>query len=102
MTTKENIIETLKSNKLKLAKFCIRSVGLFGSYIRGEQSSESDIDLLIDFEAEKENNASYIFFDRKYRKINSWVGNPRIAIRRIEVYFNYFSKHLLHTFYRAN
>ncbi len=55
MTTKDNILKTLKSNKLKLMKFGIRSVGLFGSYIRGEQSSESDIDLLIDFEPEKEN-----------------------------------------------
>jgi uncharacterized protein len=55
MTTSENILKTLKSNKQKLTKFGIRSVGLFGSYIRGEQSSESDIDLLIDFEPEKEN-----------------------------------------------
>ena len=55
MTTKENILKTLKSNKLKLSKFGIRNVGLFGSYIRNEQSSGSDIDLLIDFEPEKEN-----------------------------------------------
>jgi len=55
MTTKENILKTLKSNKLKFSKLGIRNVGLFGSYIRNEQSSESDIDLLIDFEPEKEN-----------------------------------------------
>ena len=55
MTTKENILKTLKLNKLKLSKLGIRNVGLFGSYIRNEQSSESDIDLLIEFEPEKEN-----------------------------------------------
>lgn len=55
MTTKENILKTLKSNKLKFSKLGIRNVGLFGSYIRNEQSSDSDIDLLIDFEPEKEN-----------------------------------------------
>jgi predicted nucleotidyltransferase len=60
MTTKEKILETLKSNKLKLAKFGIRNVGLFGSYMRNEQSSESDIDLLIDFEPEKENFDNYM------------------------------------------
>ena len=60
MTTKDNILNTLKSNKLKLAKFGIRNVGLFGSYIRNEQSSESDIDLLIDFEPEKENFDNYM------------------------------------------
>ncbi len=55
MTTRESILKTLKSNKLKLSEFGIRSVGLFGSYIRGEKTRESDIDLLIDFEPEKEN-----------------------------------------------
>lgn len=55
MTTKENILERLKRNKAKLSNLGIRKVGLFGSYIRNEQNSNSDIDLLIDFEPEKEN-----------------------------------------------
>ncbi len=55
MTTKDKIIELLKSHKSELSKFGIRNVGLFGSYIRNEQSSQSDIDLLIDFEPDKEN-----------------------------------------------
>jgi uncharacterized protein len=55
MTTRDIILKTLKANKLKLSKFGIRNVGLFGSYLRNEQSSESDIDLSIDFEPEKEN-----------------------------------------------
>lgn len=55
MITKDIILQTLKSNKPKLARLGIRKVGLFGSYIRNEQSNDSDIDLLIDFEPEKEN-----------------------------------------------
>lgn len=55
MTTREYILFTLKSNKSRLKKFDIRNVGLFGSYGRNEQSENSDIDLLIDFEPEKEN-----------------------------------------------
>jgi len=55
MTTKEDIISTLKSHKLALSKFGVRTLGLFGSYSRNEQSEKSDIDLLIDFEPEKEN-----------------------------------------------
>lgn len=55
MLTKDNILDTLRVNKHKLRKFGIRDVGLFGSHINNEQSSESDIDLLIDFEPEKEN-----------------------------------------------
>jgi predicted nucleotidyltransferase len=60
MTSKENILNTLKSNKLKLSEFGISKVGLFGSYIRNEQASGSDIDLLIDFEPEKENFDNYM------------------------------------------
>jgi predicted nucleotidyltransferase len=69
MTTKDNILKTLKSNKLKLTKFGISSVGLFGSYIRGEQSSESDIDLLIDFELEKENFDNFMAVCDLFEKI---------------------------------
>ena len=71
MTTKDNILKTLKSNKLKLSKLGIKSVGLFGSYIRNEQSGKSDIDLLIDFDPEKENfdnyMAAYDLFEKLFK-----------------------------------
>lgn len=69
MTTKDNILKTLKSNKRKLSEFGIRNVGLFGSYIRNEQSSDSDIDLLIDFEPEKENFDNYMAVYDLFEKI---------------------------------
>ena len=47
MTTKENILNTLRLYKLELSNFGIRNVGLFGSYSRNEQSKNSDIDLLV-------------------------------------------------------
>jgi predicted nucleotidyltransferase len=44
---------------------------LFGSYSRNEQSSESDIDLLIDFEPAKENfdnfMAVYDLFEKLFK-----------------------------------
>jgi hypothetical protein len=55
MKTKESILQLLKSNKAEFLKFGILTVGLFGSYIRNEQNDKSDIDLLIDFEPDKEN-----------------------------------------------
>ena len=60
MTTKENIIAALKSHKPELSKFGVRNIGLFGSYMRNEYSEKSDIDLLIDFEPEKENFDNYM------------------------------------------
>ncbi len=54
MTTRENILSALSSRKSELSKFGIRKLGLFGSYIRNEQNSNSDIDVLVDFEPEAE------------------------------------------------
>jgi len=60
MTTKENIIATLKFHKLALSEFGVQHIGLFGSYLSNKQSDKSDIDLLIDFEPEKENFDNYM------------------------------------------
>ena len=54
MTTKENIISVLKTHKSELSRYGVSTIGLFGSYLRNEQSKRSDIDLLIDFEPDKE------------------------------------------------
>jgi uncharacterized protein len=60
MTTKENIISILKSHKSELSKYGVSNIGLFGSYLRDEQSKKSDIDLIIDFDPEKENFDNYM------------------------------------------
>jgi predicted nucleotidyltransferase len=67
MTTKENILNTIKAHKSELSRFGIHEIGLFGSYVRDEQSPESDIDILIDFEPDKESfdnlMATYDYFE---------------------------------------
>lgn len=55
MTSKEIIIRKLKQHKRDLYHLGVREIGLFGSYIRDEQTSKSDIDILVDFEPEQEN-----------------------------------------------
>ena len=60
MTTKENILSILKAHKFELSKFGVSEIGLFGSYLHNEQCAKSDIDLLIDFEPEKENFDNYM------------------------------------------
>lgn len=47
--TKEDILQFLRDKKEYLAhNFGVRSIGLFGSYVRGEATKESDIDLVVD------------------------------------------------------
>jgi uncharacterized protein len=60
MTTKENILTILRNHKPQFSKLGVASIGLFGSYVRNEQSSKSDIDFLVDFEPEKENFDNYM------------------------------------------
>jgi hypothetical protein len=60
MTTKDNILSILKKIKPVLSKFGVSNIGLFGSYLHDKQTSKSDIDLLIDFDPEKENFDNYM------------------------------------------
>jgi hypothetical protein len=49
--TRDQILSFLSQNKkLFQDKFHIVRIGLFGSYARGEQNINSDIDLLVEFE----------------------------------------------------
>lgn len=48
--TLEQIIAILAEHRDDLAsRYHLRSLGVFGSYVRGEQCPESDIDVLADF-----------------------------------------------------
>lgn len=71
MTTKDYILSTIKTHKVELKKFGIQNIGLFGSYVRNEQSKKSDIDILIDFDPDKESfdnfMAVYDYFERLFK-----------------------------------
>jgi predicted nucleotidyltransferase len=71
MTTKDYILHTLKTHKAELAKFGIQNIGLFGSYARDEQSKNSDIDILIDFDPNQESfdnlMAVYDYFESLFK-----------------------------------
>ena len=44
------IKEILKQNKEELKdKYKIKKIGVFGSYVRGEEKKRSDIDILVEF-----------------------------------------------------
>jgi hypothetical protein len=46
----DEIKEILKKNKEEIIrKFKIKEIGIFGSYVRGEQRKQSDVDILVDF-----------------------------------------------------
>ncbi len=51
MKTFEQIKSTLAEHKEELRqKYKIKEIGVFGSFVRGEQKKQSDIDILVEFE----------------------------------------------------
>jgi predicted nucleotidyltransferase len=51
MKTLEEIKKKLKEKSVTLNKqYHVRTIGIFGSYARGEQGKKSDLDILIEFE----------------------------------------------------
>ena len=51
MKTLNEIITIIAAHKSELmSMYKIKSIGVFGSYVRNEQTPQSDVDILVDFE----------------------------------------------------
>jgi uncharacterized protein len=62
MLSKSIILSFLKEHKAYLkSEFDVDSIALFGSYARGDEKKDSDVDILVDMKASFDN-----FFDLKY------------------------------------
>jgi hypothetical protein len=48
--TKEQITILLRKNAARLHSFGLKRIGLFGSFVRGDQQPASDVDFLVEFE----------------------------------------------------
>lgn len=47
----EEILTTLRAHLPELrARYGVRSLGVFGSYVRGDERPESDLDVLVEFD----------------------------------------------------
>ena len=62
MKSRKEVEKILKKKKSFLKKkFNVEEIGIFGSYARGEQSSNSDVDILVKFS----DNIGWEFIDLK-------------------------------------
>ncbi|WP_262248529.1 nucleotidyltransferase family protein [Parapedobacter soli] len=77
MKSKSEVLAAIKGNKKALAKFGIKSIGLFGSYARESQNEESDIDILLDFEGDKETFDNYM---ATYDLLESLFNGKRVEV----------------------
>jgi len=49
--TKEHILSLIQEHQSQIRNLGIRRLGLFGSFVRQQQDSDSDIDVLVEFES---------------------------------------------------
>ncbi|MDA3892144.1 MAG: nucleotidyltransferase family protein [Salinivirgaceae bacterium] len=77
MTNREYIISTMKQHKQELLALGVAKIGLFGSYVREEQTDKSDIDILIEFDPDKENFDNYMTI---YDILEKLFKNERVEI----------------------
>ena len=48
--TREDIFKMLDENRTQLRALGVKRLGLFGSFVRGQQRADSDVDVLVEFE----------------------------------------------------
>ena len=52
---KDEIFKIIKQHRRELRRYGVKRIGLFGSFVRGEQTKNSDVDIIVEFEKGKKN-----------------------------------------------
>jgi predicted nucleotidyltransferase len=60
LKNKEQIFKLLQSNNQKIKSYGVKRIGLFGSFVKNQQTDKSDIDFIVEFEKDKKSYNSYI------------------------------------------
>lgn len=50
VVNKDFILKTLAEKRHELKRYGVKEIGLFGSYVRNDANSDSDVDILVDLE----------------------------------------------------
>lgn len=58
--TKDGVIGAIKESTLELRSFGVKSIGLFGSFVRSQSSPDSDVDILVEFDTGKRTYDNFI------------------------------------------
>ena len=58
--TKANVLALLEEHQDRIRAFGVKRLCLFGSFVRGEQDAESDLDLLVEFERGKKTFDNFV------------------------------------------
>lgn len=90
--TKEQIFAQLAEHNADLRRFGVRRFGLFGSFIRDDQTDKSDLDFLVEFEAGKKSFNNFMglslfledLFERKVDLLTPESLSPYMSTRILQ------------------
>ena len=85
--SKGEIVSLLRKSRARLVSFGVKSIGLFGSFARGDFSPDSDIDILVEFDRGKRTYDNFIdtcffleeLFERKVEVVTTDSMSPYIG-----------------------
>lgn len=100
---KEYILEKLRENKEYFKKYGVVKIGLFGSYVYGQETEESDIDILIKMESEKNNYFNYCYvlyfleelFNKKIDLVNATDEKLNYKVPQVREHFEKVRQEIL-------
>lgn len=80
MLNKQTVINTLRKQRPQLASnYHVSEIGLFGSFAKGQETPDSDIDLLLEFEGSQ---ADLYTLKNELRQHLSELFNRKVEIAR--------------------
>ena len=92
MNSKNTILSVMRTHKPQFASFGVNKIGLFGSYVRNEQQPQSDIDILVDFEPEKETFDNLM---NLHNYLEELFSNEKIEVVTVNGLSPYIGKYIL-------
>ncbi len=58
--SKEKIFRVIRQHRRELKRYGVKRIGLFGSFARGEENKNSDVDIIVEFEKGEKNFDNFI------------------------------------------
>jgi predicted nucleotidyltransferase len=89
---KKNVLRRLQNLKGQLVEVGVSKLGLFGSTVRGENTPQSDIDILLDFSAGQE---TYLNFMSACRILEDNFKHYKLAVVTLKGLSPYIGKSIL-------
>lgn len=91
VNTKRELQRILKQHEAELAGFGVRRYGLFGSFLHGTVTRDSDVDLLVEFEPEEK---TFLNFSNLIFRLEELLGRP-VEVVTVESLSPHIGPHIL-------